>query len=138
MEEEDNRWARPVLHDVKWERKDGYPAWLNEDRVQRGLAGKFDRPVLVIVGGDPMLHSVDESDGNPPLAYWRASVYLLQTNLEGIEGTRFSSLCLWGSRRHAGRGTRGSDEPRCELHYEMQPQYQGRPCLLASKPRAVS
>ena len=95
MEEEDNRWARPVLHDVEWKRKDGYPAWLSEDRVQRGLAGKFDRPVLVIVGGDPMLHSVNESDGNPSLVYWRASVYLLQTNPEGIEGTRFSSLCLF-------------------------------------------
>ena len=52
-DEENNRWARPVLHDVKWERKDGYPAWLSEDRVQRGLAGKFDRPVLVIVWRRP-------------------------------------------------------------------------------------
>lgn len=94
MQEEDNRWARPTLDDVVWNRKDGYPAWLEENRVQRGLATHFDHPVFVVVGGDPMLHRVDEGDGNPALRYWRAAVYLLHTNPEGIEGTRFSSLAM--------------------------------------------
>ena len=66
MKEEDNRWARPTMDDCKWTTADGLPAWMCEEGIQRGLSMQAENPVLVLVGSDPMLHRVDEGDGNPP------------------------------------------------------------------------
>ena len=94
MQEEDNRWARPTMDDCKWTTADGLPAWMCEEGIQRGLSMQAENPVLVLVGSDPMLHRVDEGDGNPPMYFWRACVYMLTLSEIGVDGTRFASTCM--------------------------------------------
>jgi hypothetical protein len=93
-DQEDNRWARPVMDDVSWDHATGIPAFLNERGIREGLAKHVGLPAMIIVAGDPMLHRVDEGDGNPVFQYWRSAVYLISSTPTGIEGTRFSSLCV--------------------------------------------
>ena len=51
--QEDNRWARPVMDDVSWDHATGIPAFLNERSIREGLAKHVGLPAMIIVAGDP-------------------------------------------------------------------------------------
>jgi hypothetical protein len=69
------RWALPVLHTVEWE-KDRLPACMEDIDIWE-LIGRMKDGELVVVADDPMLHQVDDGDGTPPVAFWRAKCLLV-------------------------------------------------------------